>query len=771
MFESIVCFGLQILIGQVLLVGWLPNSIGLFTQTYWLFLFVFWAAYRLGWQGVAFVIVIAGVQAFYGGLHGVGVFGNDFVQTYGLKTVIFLLSLLLAGLGFNSILNHYNHVQSELRKVFEAVNSNSNPIILLDNQQKFYYVNPAFEALLGYSLAEIKGQTTDLILPEIDDIPVNRILNEEVLQSKEGLLIPVKIDFAPIKDKRNRPIGMVCNLTDVTEIRKILKAESESKAQWLSLFNHMSNAFSLHQVIRDDDDRVVDYTFLEVNPAFEKMTGLAKELFIGKKASDVLPKWEHHLIDHFATVINTGKSHHTDTYDKRSKRWYSLYAYSPANEQFAVISVDITQRKLMEDSLRKSEERFKLLFNAIPDPLFLTRCTDGQFLDVNRMACETLGYTQSELLTKGPADIDSPEFQDKVAERVTALQTYGKLIFESAHITKMGDVIPVEINSQIIHLDDQPVLLSLARDCRERKQAEQTLRLAASVFAHARESVIITDSSGNIINVNEAFSQCTGYTREEVLGKNPRILSSGHQNSEFYQELWQSIQRTGTWKGEVWNRTKSGEIYAALLNIVAVKDKQDNVTHFISLAIEITHIREYQKSLEYMAQHDVLTGLPNRLLLIDRLHQAIESSKRNQLMLAVCYLDLDGFKPINDKLGHKAGDRVLVEIAKRLSETVRQMDTVARLGGDEFVVLLLAQEQENAFLPLINRLLAIISAPILIDQHTCSVSASIGISVFPQHAQDSDTLLAHADAAMYRAKRQGKNRYALWQSTTTKATD
>ncbi len=350
-----------------------------------------------------------------------------------------------------------------------------------------------------------------------------------------------------------------------------------------------------------------------------------------------MPDWGHELIAHFANVVDTGIESQIDIYDKHLARWYSICAYSPACDQFAVISEDITQRK----------------------------------------------------------------------------------------------------------------------------QTEQALRLSASVFDHTRESITITDASGSIIEVNSAFTACTGYAREEVVGKNPRILSSGYQDTGFYQKMWQTILEQGSWKGEVWNRTKEGEVYAAVLNIAAIKNDQDKITHFISLSTEITHIREHQKSLEYMARHDALTGLPNRLSLQDRLQQAIETSRRNHLMVAVCYLDLDGFKAINDNLGHHAGDVVLIEIAKRLSATVRQMDTVARLGGDEFVVLLLGQEQKDAFHSLLDRLLTVIAQPILIDQHSCSVGVSIGVSVFPQHAQDADALLASADEAMYVAKHRGKNRYAI----------
>ena len=642
-FESLCCFALQILIGQVLLVGWLPHSIGLFTQTYWLFLFVFWAAYRLGWQGVVCVVVIVGVQAFYGGVRGIGLFGSDWAQTYGLKPVLYLFSLLVAGLSFRMVLSERDHEERELRQLLEVVNSSSNPAILIDTSQKFYYVNPAFEGLLGYSLAEIKGQSTYLILPPLEEINVRddfeegSSLKEELLRTKKGQLIPVKMDFAPVKDKRNRFIGMVCNLTDLTEIQQIFKAEFESKRQWLSLFNHMSNAFSLHKVLRNGEGRIVDYQFLEVNSAFEKMIGLPKDFFIGKNASHILPDWGHELIAHFANVVDTGIESQIDIYDKHLARWYSICAYSPACDQFAVISEDITQRK----------------------------------------------------------------------------------------------------------------------------QTEQALRLSASVFDHTRESITITDASGSIIEVNSAFTACTGYAREEVVGKNPRILSSGYQDTGFYQKMWQTILEQGSWKGEVWNRTKEGEVYAAVLNIAAIKNDQDKITHFISLSTEITHIREHQKSLEYMARHDALTGLPNRLSLQDRLQQAIETSRRNHLMVAVCYLDLDGFKAINDNLGHHAGDVVLIEIAKRLSATVRQMDTVARLGGDEFVVLLLGQEQKDAFHSLLDRLLTVIAQPILIDQHSCSVGVSIGVSVFPQHAQDADALLASADEAMYVAKHRGKNRYAI----------
>lgn len=290
------------------------------------------------------------------------------------------------------------------------------------------------------------------------------------------------------------------------------------------------------------------------------------------------------------------------------------------------------------------------------------------------------------------------------------------------------------------------------------------LQLTSSVFENTLQGVVIADSHGNIIDVNPSFSDITGYERDEVIGQNPRILNSGRQGPDFYEGMWEALLKTGHWRGEIWNRRKDGEIYPELLTISAVHDESGSTSHYVAVFSDISQIKTHQQQLENIAHFDALTGLPNRLLLGDRMRQAIAQTRRADHLLAVCYLDLDNFKPINDSLGHEAGDALLVEIARRLKGCVRGGDTVARLGGDEFVLLLTELTHIDECEAVLDRILATIGMPCAIAGHKVSVSGSIGLTLFPLDDADPDTLLRHADQAMYKSKQTGRSCYHLFNA-------
>ncbi|OAI17160.1 diguanylate cyclase [Methylomonas lenta] len=294
----------------------------------------------------------------------------------------------------------------------------------------------------------------------------------------------------------------------------------------------------------------------------------------------------------------------------------------------------------------------------------------------------------------------------------------------------------------------------------DRKHAEEKLQLAASVFTHAREGIMITAADGTIIDVNNTFTSITGYSLDEALGRNPRILSSGGQGKEFYETMWSDLLENGYWYGEVWNRRKNGEVFAEMLTISAVRDAQDIPQHYVALFSDITSIKEHEQQLEHIAHYDVLTSLPNRVLLADRLSQAMAQAQRRSQRLAVTFLDLDGFKAINDNHGHEAGDQLLMTVAARMKQVLREGDTLARLGGDEFVVVLLDLADIEASGPILTRLLTAASQPVYADDLVLQVSASLGVTFYPQ-AEDveADQLLRQADQAMYQAKLAGKNCY------------
>jgi diguanylate cyclase (GGDEF)-like protein/PAS domain S-box-containing protein len=309
-------------------------------------------------------------------------------------------------------------------------------------------------------------------------------------------------------------------------------------------------------------------------------------------------------------------------------------------------------------------------------------------------------------------------------------------------------------------------LTGLIQDITERKREEEKIRLAANVFSHAREGIMITNASGIILDVNEAFHRITGYSREDAIGQNSRVLKSGRQDEVFYEAMWLELTGLGHWSGEVWNRRKNGEVYAELLTISAVRNVQGITQQYVALFSDITGIKEHQNQLEHIAHFDALTGLPNRVLLADRLQQAMAQAQRRQKKLAVVYLDLDGFKVINDSHGHEAGDHVLMALAQRMKLALREGDTLARLGGDEFVAVLIELEDTATSLPVLTRLLAAAAQPVQMGDLSLRVSASLGVTIYPQSLDiDADQLLRQADQAMYQAKVAGKNRYQIFNAT------
>ena len=292
-----------------------------------------------------------------------------------------------------------------------------------------------------------------------------------------------------------------------------------------------------------------------------------------------------------------------------------------------------------------------------------------------------------------------------------------------------------------------------------RKDVEAQLRLSASVFSAANEAIIIADRDCRIIDVNAAFSEITGYTHDEIVGKNLRLLKSGRHPPEFYEAMWRTVREEGRWQGELWHRRKDQTLFAAHMTLGTVRDAAGAITHYVALFSDVTEAQRQQEEIQRLAYYDPLTRLPNRRLLSDRIEQALAVAARHGTRVAVCYLDLDRFKPINDRFGHAFGDQLLLEIAHRLQHAVRTHDTVARLGGDEFVLLLTDLKVESESEPILDRVMEVLSdAFTLGNGHAVGISASIGIAFFPGDGTNADALLRHADQAMYEAKRAGQNR-------------
>ncbi|HUW50526.1 MAG TPA: EAL domain-containing protein [Sulfuricella sp.] len=300
-------------------------------------------------------------------------------------------------------------------------------------------------------------------------------------------------------------------------------------------------------------------------------------------------------------------------------------------------------------------------------------------------------------------------------------------------------------------------LLAAIRKSAWSAKAELEMQLASKVFESSSDAIVITDRGNTIIAVNPAFCQITGFAENEAIGQTPSILKSGRHDHAFYQDMWRSIKKTGNWSGEVWNRRKNGEIYAEWLTLNTVKNHLEEITHYVAIFADITERKQAEEHVHHLAHYDVLTDLPNRTLLYDRLGQALITAHRNESKTAVMFIDLDRFKVINDTLGHSIGDLLLQEVADRLSNCIRQGDTVSRLGGDEFVILLTELNTPDDAYTVAQKLLDSVAQPFMLKGHELHISASIGVSFYPDDGVSTETLMKNADIAMYRAKEIGRN--------------
>ncbi|MDD5300124.1 MAG: EAL domain-containing protein [Gallionella sp.] len=443
------------------------------------------------------------------------------------------------------------------------------------------------------------------------------------------------------------------------------------------------------------------------------------------------------------------------------------------------ISRDVTERNQAEEALRRyardMNERVKEM-SCLNDVITMSLIKDlsiEQLLDkcVRRMPDAWLEPQHTcARIRLGNQVFESPNF----------IETEWKLAADIPLAANESGTVEVyykgETNEDIRNpfLDEERALThSIAMQLGmslERRRVEERLILTAKVFENTMEGITITDKDNNILEVNDAFTRITGYSRDEVVGKTPRILKSGLHDQDFYAEMWQTINTSGHWRGDIWNRRKDGEVYPESLTVSAITDNKGKVTNYVGIFADITLLKQHEKQLEHIAHFDALTGIPNRVLLADRMKQAIAFSKREKKLLAVCYLDLDGFKAINDSMGHEAGDMVLIEISTRIKNAVREGDTVARLGGDEFVVLLTGLEAPEECATSLYRLLEAVAQPIFVNDKLFKLSASIGVALYPLDDEDPDILLRHADQAMYTAKQSGRNRYYLYDTERDQST-
>lgn len=351
---------------------------------------------------------------------------------------------------------------------------------------------------------------------------------------------------------------------------------------------------------------------------------------------------------------------------------------------------------------------------------------------------------------------------------------HARHLFAEKHIRHLGvtgrhgELLGLVTFSDILTSIEHDYVHQLRETLREREHSLalslQHQRLATKVFESTLEGIIVTNAQHVIESVNPAFTQITGYTASEVIGKTPAILASGRHEAPFYRKMWEELSTNGHWQGEIWNRRRSGEIYPEWLTINPVRNETGQIVNYVGVFSDITKRKAAEEQMQFLAYHDGLTGLPNRGLFLDRLHHAVAYAHRNRAMVAVMFIDLDNFKPINDTLGHHVGDQLLQVVAQRLAASVREADTVARLGGDEFTIILESIADGGDIPLIVQKIIDTLSCPMLIDGHDISITASIGISLYPDDGQQPDGLLKCADTAMYLAKKSGCNNFRFFSA-------
>ena len=425
------------------------------------------------------------------------------------------------------------------------------------------------------------------------------------------------------------------------------------------------------------------------------------------------------------------------------------------------VTVDITERRRYETALRDSEATYRATMDSVRVGIYTLQ--DFKFQFVNPKLCEMFGYSEDECVGKlGPLDFMPVELHEMMIDKMRrrAAGERGEP-HEVLAIRKDGSRVPIMILGEPSQLNGRPASVGTVIDMSEQRKAERELKLAARVFETSHESILLTDAEANIVSVNPGFVEMTGYRADEVIGKNPRLLSSGKHSPDFFTAMWQAISSADKWQGELWNRRKNGEIFPVWLTISVYRDADGNVRNYVGVATDISERIASQERIRQLAYFDPLTNLPNRRLLQDRAEQALASVEREGKQLALMFIDLDHFKTINDSLGHSVGDRLLAEVARRLQACVRRADTVARIGGDEFVVLL-SEVTSDAAAEVARKILCQVARPYQVEQHELGVTPSLGISLFPQDGRDFETLLKHADTAMYQAKETGRNAYQFF---------
>lgn len=656
-------------------------------------------------------------------------------------------------------------------------------VITTDRAGLITTMNPVAENLTGWSNAEAQGQSVKSIFPIIDastrepiETPVEKVINtgevvylsnHTTLIARDGTEYQIADSAAPIRDKDNNILGMVLVFNDVTEQYHLRMVAAKSKRDMQAIMDHSPAVI----FVKDSDGR---YTF--INQQFKTLFLLQDKDIIGKTSNDIFSKdIADEMQRNDKIVLETGRILESEVVTPLDDGLHTYFSikfplFNEEGKIYAVcgISTDITERKQVE----KENIRFSRIFENSLNEIYLFDANTLKFVQANNAAQLNLGYTVKELRELTAVDIKPDFTMESFTELLIPLHKgeKEKLIFETTHKRKDNSLYDAEVHLQLFKQDQEILFVAIVMDISERKQTEEQLKKLVRAVEYSSTAVYITDLNGDIEYINPKFTKITGYTNEEIIGENPRILSSGETPEEVYAALWETISSGKEWQGIFHNRKKDGSLYWARNSISGVKNAKGEISHYIAIQEDVTYEYELSEQISYQANHDALTGLVNRHEFERRAERLLTTVHQGETKHALCFMDLDQFKVVNDTCGHIAGDELLRQLSSVLQHTVRQRDTLARLGGDEFGILMEHCTLDQAHRVACTLQKAIQDYQFSWEEHTFKVGVSIGLVAITNTIPNLTELLKQADAACYMAKDLGRNRIHVYHAEDSELT-
>ncbi|MDQ7016985.1 MAG: PAS domain S-box protein [Gammaproteobacteria bacterium] len=511
--------------------------------------------------------------------------------------------------------------------------------------------------------------------------------------------------------------------------------------------------------------------YVAVSQRFADFLGRSIDDILGKTDYELLPNdiaAELHKLDR--EVYRSGRAIESmESALKRGDgqmRWLSSRKHAFRSEHgniLGIISIsdDLTEQKLNERALLMNQ----YAMNSAKEGMFWID-RESKFIYVNETACQILGYSQEELLSMRMPDVLMNITEELLETIWEQIQNHQNTTFEATHLRKNGTEFPIEISANYLEHENKEYCCLFTSSIGKQKDAEQQLQLADKLIETTSEGILVSDPEGFVTSVNSAFTANSGYEPNDIIGEQVNVLYSGHHEQKFYQELWESLYHYGRWQGEIWNQHKNGSLYPSSLQISAIYDSNGYLINYISIYSDTSLQQEHQRRLHKLGYYDGLTGLPSHPLLNDRLLTSLSHAQREEHQVALLYIDLDNLKKVNNAAGHATGDQLIQTIAERLQTCLREVDTLARISSDEFVVILPELQQLDEVKRSADKMLDVISSPITLAEQEFKISASIGISLYPDDATDSDQLTQQAKHALQHAKDNGCNRYQIYREAS-----